>query len=222
MISFLYFFLSSSLAAAPANYSPVQQLAKKLQLVNIAPHHKGELVDSSTYVGSVSHGEFHSDITLVAMQQQDKQWQKKWSYTFSRPVDVHSPEEGTTLLPCNAMQERDGFTRPKIYLKVDDFDKDGKPELLVRTITCHIFRAIGPKTQRHMYLFNTTEKGLEPSVEILLEEHASWHTISKAKFKDENGDGHPDIYLSTTTDGGETKETSQKVLLYDPKLDRYQ
>ena len=120
------------------------------------------------------------------------------------------------------MHEREDFERPKIYTKVDDFDKDGKPELLVRTITCHIYRATGSQTQRRMYLFNVSEKGLTPSVEILLEDHSSYTTITKAKFKDTNGDSHPDIHLSTTTENEEGASKKEQVLLYDPKRDLFQ
>ncbi len=220
MYAFFMMF-GTALAGPPVDNKAVQKLAKSSGFENIAPHHKGESIDASTYVGSVSHGEFHSTISLIAMTQTGEGWNKKWSYTFPFPKDVHIEPEEEFLLPCNAMQERTDFERPKIYLKVDDFDKDGKPELLVRTITCHIYRAIGAKTQRQMYLFNLTENGVEPSAKILLEEHSSYRVITKAKFKDTNGDSHPDIYLSTTTQHETEKSTEKKVLIYDPKLDAY-
>ena len=138
MIYFFWvFFMATSFAKAPSDYAVVQQQAKKLGLINVAPHHKGEKIDDLTYVGSVSHGEFHSSITLIAMHKQDKEWQKKWSYSFPHPKDNHGPEGGD-LFPCNVMSGEEEYVRPKIYLKVDDFDKDGQPELLVRTINCHI------------------------------------------------------------------------------------
>lgn len=221
MYSFL-FGIAASFAEPPTDNKVVQALAKSMGHTNIAPHHKGELIDGSTYVGSVSHGDFHSTITLMAMNQRADEWHEKWSYTFPHPKDVHSENEWETLLPCNAMHEREDFERPKIYIKVDDFDKDGKPELLVRTITCHIYRATGSKTRRHMYLFNLSEKGPIPSVEVLLEDHSSYTTITKVEFKDTNGDSHPDIYLSTTTENAQGSSKKEKVLLYDPKRDRFQ
>ena len=81
MYSFL-FGLSASFAGPPADNKAVQVLAKSMGHTNIAPHNKGELINETTYIGSVSHGEFHSTITLIAMNQRADEWHKKWSYTF--------------------------------------------------------------------------------------------------------------------------------------------
>ena len=209
-------------AEAPKDYSVVQRQAQKMSFQNIAPHHKGERFDENIYIGSVSHGEFHSTITLLAMHQKQDEWLTSWHYTFPHPEDTHVPATESSLMPCNVMSGEEDFTRPKIFLKVDDVDGDGQPEVLLRTITCHIYRAIGEKTKREMYIFNVQPTGLQLATHILLDEDtASWNTKSTIQFEDVNADGHRDILRKSTTEDFAGKKHKKEIFLYDPTKDLY-
>ncbi len=113
---------------------------------------------------------------------------------------------------------------------VGDLDADGKREAKVRTLFCRVVPAIGPVKVRRLAMIN-----LDGTPRVSLHTELGYDALPTAmgaikareRYKDLNGDGHPDLSITqreTTGPGKDDKlkwKRSWRRIIYVPETDSY-
>lgn len=201
-------------------YNQLQRLGKEAGIRDARAHGKGVPLGGTRFLGLLGSRK-KQQVTVVVVNGEGGKWRIEQRLTLK--LKLTSSSHPGQRYRC----EEDKISAVSF---ADDYDADGKPEALVRTLHCKIVPAIGPVKYRYMALINL---GRKPSLALHFQlgydalPTAMGAIKARARFKDINGDGHPDLVVNQREavgvgDGDRFRwERSMRTFVYDPGTDRY-
>lgn len=175
----------------PPGYAKIQQACRTRKLKDLKAHGRGAPLGGTRFVAAVS-SRRKQVVQLVVLDGAGGKWKVLHRLTLPlEPETRGSNPSSAGLCPPDE-------SKIAAVAFVSDHDADGKPEALVRYMFCWVVPAIGATSVRRMALINLHGK---PTVALNFElEYDALPTAmgaskGRAKFKDLDGDGHPDVIV---------------------------
>ena len=226
----LVLWLSSSALAAPQTMAPeaftptvkapgykgLQRLGRGAGIGDALAHGKGAPLGGTRFLGVLSSRKQQQVFALV-VDGKGGTWRV-----------LHKVELPLTF-SAGARGGRCGEDKVAAVGFVGDFDADGKREAKVRTLFCRVVPAIGPVKVRRLAMIN-----LDGVPRVAVHFELGYNALPTAmgaikareKYRDLNGDGHPDLLVNQReadgVTGGKVRwKRAQRRFIYDPKTDSY-
>lgn len=214
-------FAAAAKSAGPG-YATIQRVARKAGLRACKAHHKGIVLADGTVLSLVSYtakndrrdakklrsGSTSNQLDLVLLARAGKGWRLRWRFNIGTSLEGKCDDEDLIA-----------------GLWVMDYDKDGAPEALVRYYdSCMVAPGVGDDKSFKLAIVNLTPKPRKAIDLDLYTKSAALRSKGSSRFRDLDGDGHPDLLIHRQDFEGEsTKPTGRSVTCYlwSAKGDRY-
>ena len=187
-------------AVKPPGFAAIQALCHKaLKLHGAKAVSPGLALGDGRFATVVRHHDQKKSgwkLNLLLLRQQGEAWSVVQQDALPLLGEARSGNPHTAAALCSIEEDRS----PTAALFVQDYDKDGQPELLVRWKLCWLLPGLGGTDVRVMRLYNLPAAGaLRPAFHLEIEHDArptaAGRTLGRYTFTDLDKDGHPDLLV---------------------------
>ena len=214
-------FVAAAKSVGPG-YATIQRVARKAGMRACKAHHKGIVLSDGNVLSLVSYtakddrrdikklrsGSTRNQLDLVLLAPTGKGWALRWRFNIGTSLEGNCDDEDLIA-----------------GLWVMDYDRDGAPEALVRYYdSCMVAPGVGDDKSFNLAIVNLTFKPRKAIDIGLYTTSAAMRSKGSSRFRDLDGDGHPDLLIHRREFEGESdKPTGRSVTCYlwSGKGDRY-